>query len=99
MRELDVKHLAYHVLVSLYFIWLPLFTILIGLEINCKVSAHDGGVDKILLLWIFLNLIIGTSLFSVLKLFGLNERLGKIISYSYCILASVCVGTVIFALN
>lgn len=99
MRELDLKHLAYHVLVSLYFIWLPLFCILIGLEINSKVSAECSGMDKVLLLWIFLNFIIGTSLFSVLKLFGLSERLGKIISYSYCILAVVSIGTVMFALN
>ncbi|WP_116789025.1 hypothetical protein [Flavobacterium psychrotrophum] len=99
MREFDLKHLAYHVLVSLYFIWLPLFCILIGLQINSKMSAQNGGMDKILLLWIFLNLVIGTSLFSVLRLFGLSERLGKIISYSYCILAVVSIVTVMFALN
>ena len=94
MRELDVKHVAYHVLVGLYFIWLPIFAILIALTINSTVYMGNMQLSKILLLWIFLNLVIGTSLFAVIQLFGRQQKLGNIIRYSYFVMAAAAVITV-----
>jgi len=99
MRNLDVKHLAYHVLVGLYFIWLPIFIILIALTINSVIYVHNIQLNKVLLLWIFLNLVIGTSLFAVMQLFGYHKKLGKVILYSYFAMAAACVTTVIITIN
>jgi len=99
MRELDVKHVAYHVLVGLYFIWLPVFAILIALTINSTVYMGNMELSKILLLWIFLNLVIGTSLFAVIRLFGRNQKLGKVIVYSYYVMAAASVTTVLITIN
>lgn len=99
MKELDVKHLAYHVLISLYFIWLPVFCILLGLAICTTVYTADLHLGKILLLWVFLNLVIGTSLFAVLRLFDVRRRLDKVVSYSYYIMAAASVTTVMIAIK
>lgn len=99
MRDLDVKHLAYHVLVGLYFIWLPLFVILIALTLNSVFYTENTQLHRILLLWILLNLIIGTSLYAVIRLFGRKEKLGRVITYSYFVMAAACVTTVLITLN
>lgn len=99
MRELDVKHLAYHVLVGLYFIWLPVFIILIGLAINSSVYMGNMQLSKIILLWIFLNLVIGTSLYAVIRLFDWRRRLGRVITYSYYAMAVACITTIMIVLN
>jgi hypothetical protein len=99
MRELDIKHVAYHVLVGLYFIWLPIFAVLLALTINSTLYMGNMELSKILLLWMFLNLVIGTSLFAVIRLFGKRQKLGKVIVYSYYVMAAASVTTVLITLN
>jgi hypothetical protein len=99
MRELDVKHVAYHILVGLYFIWLAVFTVLIALTINSTFYMGSTALSKMLLLWILLNLVIGTSLFAVIRLFGRRQKLGKVIVYSYYVMAAAAVTTVLVTIN
>jgi len=99
MRQLDIKHVAYHILISLYFIWLPVFCILLGLAICATMYAANIQLGKVLLLWIFLNLVIGTSLFAVLQLFGLKRKINKILLYSYFTMAAASVATIFITID
>lgn len=99
MREFDIKHVACHVLISLYFIWLPVLCVLLGLALCATLCPSNLHLGKVLLLWIFLNLVIGTSLFAVLQLFGIRSRIGKVITYSYYVMAAASVITIAIAIN
>jgi hypothetical protein len=99
MKQIDAKHLAYHVLIALYFIWLPVFAVLLGMAVNSAVFHTDFSFGKILLLWISLNLVIGTSLYFVIRLFEKHGVLYKFVSYSYYFLALLSVTVVFLIVN
>jgi len=85
MKNYDLKHIAFHVLVGLYFIWLMVFAVLLSMGLGHANSNGSIELSKVYLLWIFLNVFMGTSMFIVLRLFRNKTLLGKIITYSYCI--------------
>lgn len=91
MKEIDAKHMAYHVLAGLYFIWLPLFIMLHFMAYNNVMHQDNTALGRLLVMWLSLNLVIGTSLFFVLRLFGKRTMLAYVISYSYYIMAAVSV--------
>lgn len=99
MKQIDAKHLAYHVLIALYFIWLPVFAILLGMAVNSAVLQTDFSMGGVLLLWMSLNLVIGTSLYFVIRLFEKHGILYRFISYSYYFLALLSVTVVVLIVN
>lgn len=99
MRQIDAKHLAYHTLIALYTIWLTVFSVLLGITIYTQLFYTGNALDRILLLWISLNFVIGTSLFFVLRLFGKYGMLQKFIFYSYLTLLLSSVAIIFLILN
>jgi len=91
MKTYDVKHIAFHVLVALYFIWLPVFAVLLCLAFNDTLNTASLSLSKIFLTWIFLNLIMGSALFFVIQLFQKKNLLNKIIRYSFVSMAVIAV--------
>lgn len=88
MKKIDLKHIAFHVLVGLYFIWLVVFGTLIVITLNNAINNSNPDFIKLLLLWMSLNFIMGILLFIVLRLFRNSTLLGRIINSSfYCIFA------------
>ncbi|GGB74666.1 hypothetical protein GCM10007424_13250 [Flavobacterium suaedae] len=91
MSKIDLKHIAFHVLVALYFIWFIVFIILniitlIGSYKNISIDLNNAMFNLITL-----NLIMGTALYIVISMFRKHTRLTKTIKYSYLfvVLASV----------
>ena len=83
MKNYDLKYIAFHVLVGLYFIWLLVFFVLIGMSLNHTFNVGNLQLAKVYLVWISLNLIMGTSIFMVLRLYRNSTLLGKVIKFSY----------------
>jgi len=99
MKNYDLKHIAFHVLVGLYFIWLLLFCILLSIAINNVLESKTPDIAGLLLLWISLNFVMGTLLFVVIQLFRNRSLLGRVILYSYGGLTVAAVITVFLIMN
>jgi hypothetical protein len=101
MKNFDFKHIAFHVLTALYFIWLPVFGILLYMALNNTNVTGNGssGVANLLLLWVFLNLITGTAVFTVIQLFKSKNLVARFIFYSYFVMVAACVTTVFIVLE
>ncbi|KGO84891.1 hypothetical protein Q765_19180 [Flavobacterium rivuli WB 3.3-2 = DSM 21788] len=99
MKNYDLKHVAYHILVGLYFMWLVVFGILLSMGLN---SAFGGGSLQLLQIypvWISLNFIMGTSVFVVLRLFRNRTFLSRIINYSYYVVIIAALITLLLIMN
>lgn len=94
MRKIDGKHLAFHVLVALYFIWVAVFVILISLAIANVSAAGSPLLDKAFMTWILVNFLTGSALYIVIRMFRHNTMMVKIITYSYIFLALAGIGAV-----
>jgi hypothetical protein len=95
MKNYDIKHILYHVLVAIYFIWVPVFAVLLGMSVKSSFDGAGVQLIKILLVWIMVNLVMGTALFVVMQQFHKKTILSRIIFYSYFILAAASVTTVL----
>lgn len=97
MKKFDYKHAAFHVLIALYFIWALVFMVLIGMAvITVSGTAASAELVSMLMIWIFFNLIIGTALFLVIRLFRNRSLVNKVVFYVYFVLASLSVATVLY---
>jgi len=99
MKNYDLKHIAFHVLTGLYFIWLLVFGVLLSMSLNHTFGAGNPQLSKIYLVWIFLNFIMGTSIFMVLRLFRNRTLLGRIIRYSFWAVIIAAVITVFLIMS
>ena len=95
MRKFDVRHLAFHVLVALYFIWIAVFGTLMGMAVANALDQNQATLSALFTQWIFMNLIMGTALFVVIRMFRNRTLLDKIIFGSYVFLAAASVIVVI----
>ncbi len=91
MKGIDLKHLVYHVLIGLYFVWLALFGVLQYFACTTALADKNSALAGIVLLWLLLNLVLGTTLFLVLRLFNKNNRLQRLVQYSYYTGMMICV--------
>ncbi|PZR19454.1 MAG: hypothetical protein DI539_14005 [Flavobacterium psychrophilum] len=94
MRKIDSKHIAFHVLVGLYFIWMAVFSILMGMALtNTYGNATNPYLTNVFVQWIYLNLIMGSALYISIRLFRNRTLLDKIIlgSFVFMIIAAVVV--------
>lgn len=94
MKGIDLKHLVYHVLIGLYFVWLALFGVLQYFACTKALADKNSALAGIVLLWLLLNLVLGTTLFLVLRLFNKNNRLQRLVQYSYYTGMMICVAVI-----
>jgi len=99
MKNYDFKHVAYHVLVGLYFMWLLVFSVLLSMGFNHTISGGNPQLSQVYPVWICLNFIMGTSVFIVLRLFRNHTFLSKIINYSYYVVILAAIVTVFLIMN
>ena len=99
IQKYDLKHIAFHVLAGLYFIWLLLFCILVSMAISTVLNEADSSLRTVYLVWVSLNFIMGTSLFTVIQLFKNKTITNRLIFYTYIAAAIATAFTVIFIMN
>ncbi|KOS05919.1 hypothetical protein AM493_07645 [Flavobacterium akiainvivens] len=99
MKNYDVKHIAYHVLVAIYFIWFAVFAILLSLALNNYYGVANLQLSKLLLTLIGLNLFMGTALFLVLQQFRKQTVLARVLFYGYFFLTSASLTTVLIVIQ
>jgi len=87
MRKIDSRHIVFHVLVALYFIWMVVFATLLGMAVFNAYGRADATLTVLFMEWISINLIMGTTLFVVIRLFRNRTLLDKIILYTYFFMA------------
>lgn len=95
MNKLDVRHIAYHVLIGLYFVWLAVFSALIAMALVNFYESHNNDLGRIFMVWILFNLIMGTALYLVIRLFRKKNTLYKMIFYTYFFMVAATVTTVL----
>ncbi|MFD2600935.1 MULTISPECIES: hypothetical protein [Flavobacterium] len=94
MRRIDSKHIAFHVLVALYFIWIIVFSVLMGMALtNTYGEMPNPYLTNVFVQWIYLNLLMGSALYISIRLFRNRTLLDKIILVSFIleIIAAVIV--------
>jgi hypothetical protein len=99
MKTYDIKHIVYHVLVAIYFIWFIVFGILQVFALHSFYEGFNLQLKKILFTWIFLNLFMGTALFIVIWQFGRKAMLWRIIFYAYWFMLASSVTTVLIIMS
>lgn len=87
MKKLDYRHLTFHILIALYFIWFTVFAILLVSALSNVVQIAGMQLGSIFLQLILFNLIMGTALYIVIKMFREKGLLTKLVHYSYMVLA------------
>ena len=96
MKKIDSRHLAFHILVALYFIWITVFSILLAMAlINAYGTKNNPSLSILFMEWISTNLIMGSALFIVIRLFRNRTLLDKIVLYSFCFMAIAAIAVVL----
>lgn len=96
-KKIDSRHIAFHVLVAIYFIWAIIFSALIGMTIANFFSKVSASIVPMLETWLLLNFVMGSVLFMVIKLFRQKVVIMKAIRWSYFTLAITAIVIVIIA--
>lgn len=92
MKKLDLKHTVFHILVAIYFLWFVVIAVLIGMTAFNEINHIDRQLNEVFLLWILLNLFMGTAIFTVIRMFKNKTLLNKIILYSYVFIVGASAG-------
>ena len=95
MPRIDYKHIAFHVLVALYFIWAAVFGVLVVLSFTNSLGPANTAIDELFLPLMGLNLLMGTVLVFVIRLFRNRPLLTKIIAYTFGVIAAASIVAVI----
>ncbi|WP_417350289.1 hypothetical protein [Flavobacterium alkalisoli] len=92
MKKLDVKHTAFHILVGIYFLWVVVITVLIGMTAFNEINYVNTELNEVFLFWILLNLFMGTVIFTVIRMFKNKTILNRIVLYSYVFVVGASAG-------
>lgn len=95
MKKIDSRHLLFHIVVALYFIWMVVFSILLGMALYTAFGVTNRSLSPLFMEWIVTNLIMGSALFIVIRLFRNRTLLDKIVLYSFCAMAVAGVAVVL----
>lgn len=87
MKKFDSRHIAFHTLIALYFIWIIVFGVLLGMALANAYGRQDTILTFLFTKWIFMNLIMGSALYIVIRLFRNRTILDKIIFWSFIFMA------------
>lgn len=96
MQKLDIKHIVFHTLIAVYFIWLVVYASLITIALINAFGNGDAALAQAFTVWIFFNLLMGSILFIVIRLYTISPLLNRILLYSYCGIATAAIATVLF---
>ena len=99
MRKIDSKHVAFHTLVALYFMWVVVFGVLMGMALANAYGPHDITLMFVFTKWIFMNLIMGSVLYIVIRLFRNRTMLDKIVFWSFIFMAMASIVVVALIQN
>lgn len=91
--------MAFHVLVGLYFIWIVVFGVLMYMALKNVYSNENIVLSQLFMKWIFLNLIMGSALFVVIRIFRNRTILNRIIFYLYILMTVAAIVTVMIVGN
>lgn len=95
MPRIDYKHIAFHVLVALFFIWAAVFGALVTLSLTNTLGGANTAIDELFLPLMGLNLLMGTVLVIVIRLFRNRSLLNKIITYTFGVITAASLVAVI----
>ncbi len=96
MKKVDYRHIAFHMLIALYFIWAFVFTALLAMAVINTYNLASPQLVSAFMVWIFFNLIMGTALLLVIRLFRNRKAVTKVIYYSYFLLAFASIAIIIW---
>ncbi len=96
MKRFDVKHTAFHILVAIYFIWAIIFAVLLAMAISNTVDPRSAALAGMFPVWILMNLVMGSALFVVIRLFRNDNVVGRAVRVSYIALAAGAMAIMIF---
>ncbi len=86
MKNYDLRHIVFHILIALYTIWALVYTSLLVMILLNAFGSGSIKLGKALLTWAGLNFITGSLLYIVIRLFRNKTLLSKLVLYTYCIL-------------
>lgn len=92
MKRFDIKHTAYHILVALYYIWAFVFAVLLAMAISNTVGVGNAGLAGMFPVWILMNLVMGSALYVVMRMFRSKEVINKAVRVSFIALAAAALG-------
>ena len=95
MRKIDSKHIAFHILVALYFIWVVVFGVLMGMALVNAYGPHDIALTILFTKWIFMNLVMGSALYIVIRMFRNRTFLDKMVFWSFIFMAIASIVVVV----
>ncbi|OYQ32086.1 hypothetical protein CHU92_14510 [Flavobacterium cyanobacteriorum] len=97
MKNLDTRHIIFHILIALYMLWLVVYGILLYITLHNASGNGNPSLNRALMLWVFFNLLMGSILFIVIRLYRNKTVLNRLVLYSYCFMgaATVVILTVI----
>lgn len=99
MKKFDIRHIVFHTLIAVYSIWLVVYGTLLTVALINAFDKADRQLSKVFMVWIFLNLLMGSILFVVIRLYKTLGMLNRIVLYSYCIMALVTLAAVALIYN
>jgi hypothetical protein len=99
MKKIDSRHIAFHTLVALYFIWMVVFSVLMGMALTNAYGGRDAALTILFTKWIFMNLIMGSALYVSIRLFRNRTLLDKIVLGSFIFMAAASIVVVVLIGN
>lgn len=95
MRKIDYKHIAFHTLSAIYYIWIAVFCVLIAMALGNVYGGGSASLSRALLMWILLNIVTGSALFLVLRQFHPRAVVRRFILHTYLFMAVTAIVSVI----
>jgi hypothetical protein len=92
MKRYDIRHTAFHILVALYFIWAFVFAALLAMAISNTIAPRNYELAGMFPMWILMNLVMGSALFVVIRMFRSREVISKAVRVSFIALAAAALG-------
>ena len=99
MKKVDSRHIAFHTLVGLYFIWIVVFGALMVMAVANAYGRHDAVLALLFTKWIFMNLVMGSALYIVIRMFRNRTLLDRIVFWSFIVLATASIIVVVLIEN
>lgn len=99
MKKFDIRHIVFHTLIAVYSIWLAVYGTLLTVALINAFDKADRQLSKVFMTWIFLNLLMGSILFVVIRLYKTPGLLNRLVLYSYGIMALVTLAAVAIIYN
>ncbi|MGQ2985092.1 hypothetical protein [Flavobacterium sp.] len=96
MKRFDIRHTAYHILVALYFIWAFVFAALLAMAISNTIGSLNANLAGMFPMWILMNLVMGSALFVVIRMFRSSELINRTVRISFIVLAAAALGIMAF---